>query len=336
MFTKNEVRLIDFVKHTKFLQENTKDIYIRRYEVIKNDIYNKPIDYVIKYPKQFLSKLNSYAKQTKGRVGNECLSLHAKDGYISAMKALFIYNQELKEKEKDLLDKWDEIHDIIRKPIDKKYKSNKPTPRQEEGYISYNDILKKRNELEDGSIEKLLITMYTEIPPVRSDFYKTQIVYIDSIEDEKATKEKITQDINYIIINKEDITKSKLIMQKYKTSKHYKCIEIPLNDEILKQLTISLEKSPRNYLFVGKNKKPFDKENSFNTFANRLIKQKLENDKITLCMFRHSYISRPDLKLEEKSGLEQDEIAKVMGHSITQQAKYRWNIWLNEKKKHNK
>ena len=281
MFTKSELKLIDFVKHTKFLQENTKDIYIRRYEVIKNDIYNKPIDYVIKYPKQFLSKLNNYAKKTKGRLGNQSLSLHAKDGYISAIKALFIYNQELKENEKDLLDKWDEIHDIIRKPIDTKYKSNKPTPRQEEGYVSYNDILKKRNELDDGSIERLLITMYTEIPPVRSDFYKTQIVYIDGIKDEKQTKDKITQDINYIIINKEDITKSKLILQKYKTSKQYKCIEIPLNDEILRQLTISLEKDPRNYLFVGKNKKPFDKENSFNTFANRLIKQKLQNDILT-------------------------------------------------------
>ena len=331
MFTKKDLYYIDFVKNTKFLQENTKQIYLRRYEVIKTKVYKKPIEYILKHPQQFLKQLNKYSETTNGRVGNTNLGLHAKDGYISAMKALFIYNQELKERHNYLLEEWDTIQMTVRKPIEDKYKSNKPTIRQEAGFISYPDIINIRDSLKDGTIEKLLVTLYTEIPPVRSDFYKTEIIINnDSDTTNDNIKENIAKDINFIVINKLNKKLSMLYLQKYKTAKHYKTLEIPLTPEIVKQIELSLKNNPRSYLFVGKNNKPFDKENSFNTFANRMIKKIFNNQHISLCMFRHSYISRQDLKLEEKSGLEQDNIAKIMGHSISQQAKYRWNIWLKE------
>lgn len=333
MFTKKDNHYIDFVKNTNFLQENTKQVYLRRYEVIKTEIYKKPIDYILKHPKMFIKKLDEYSKSKKGRVGNQELSLHTKDGYISAIKALFIYNQELKELFHDLFQEWENVHNTVRVPIDEKYKSNKPTIRQEAGYMSFSDILKTRSKLEDGSMEKLLITMYTDIPPVRSDFYSTKICFVNSEDDEEDVKSKMNEDENFVILHNVHREKSKLILRKYKTAKNYKQIDIPLTNEIINQIVRSLEKHKRDYLFVGKNNKPFDKENTFNTFANRLIKKTFNNENISLCMFRHSYISREDLKLEEKSGLEQDQIAKIMGHSISQQAKYRWNIWLKENKK---
>ena len=49
---------------------------------------------------------------------------------------------------------------------------------------------------------------------------------------------------------------------------------------------------------------------------------------MTLTMLRHIYICRRDLMLEEKSGLEREQIAKVMGHSVAQQQKYLWHSWL--------
>ena len=332
IFTKKDNHYIDFVRNTRFLQENTKQVYLRRYEVIKRDIYKKPFDYILKHPNMFMKKLDEYAKNQKGRVGNQELSLHTKDGYISAIKALFIYNQDLKETAYDLLQKWENVHNLVRLPIDEKYKSNKPTIRQEAGYMSFDDIIKTRSKLKDGSIEKLLITMYTDIPPVRSDFYSTKICFINSEDDEDDLKKNMKQDENFVMINKSDHAKSKLILRKYKTVKNYKEIDIELTDEIVKQILYSLEKNKRDYLFVGKDNKPFEKENSFNSFANRLLKKTLNNQNFSLCMFRHSYISREDLKLEEKSGLAQDKIAKIMGHSISQQAKYRWNIWLKERK----
>ena len=48
-------------------------------------------------------------------------------------------------------------------------------------------------------------------------------------------------------------------------------------------------------------------------------------------MLRHIYVSREDLALESKSGLEANEIAKLMGHSVDQQRKYMWHSWLKKK-----
>ena len=323
-FTKKEESLISYIRNTRFLQEHTKQIYINRLFKIKTNIYNKNIDYIILHPKMFAKKLEHFSiHSNEGRL-NTSIGDHAKDGYISAIKALFIYNQTLKEKYKDIYDAWECEHQKIRKPIDDKYKSNAPTDRQKKGYISFQDVLSTRNQLEDGSVERLLLTIYTDIPPVRSDFYNTQLFFINHSDEFQSIKSKMDPHSNFIIIPHNDKTQSVLILRKYKTCKHYKELDIPLTLEIVKQIELSLIKQPRSFLFVGKNNKPFIKENSFNVFANRLIKKIFQNPNISLCMFRHIYISRQDLQLATKSGLEQDKIAHKMGHSINQQARYRW------------
>ena len=62
------------------------------------------------------------------------------------------------------------------------------------------------------------------------------------------------------------------------------------------------------------------------------LKSKI-NDNFNLTTFRHIYITRRDLKLEEKSGLERDEIAKIMGHSIATQQNYLWHTYEKEQNK---
>lgn len=323
-FTKKEESLLRYIRNTKFLQEHTKQIYINRLTKIKTDIYKQNIDYIILHPKMFTKKLDHFSKHSnEGRL-NTSIGDHAKDGYISAIKALFIYNQTLKEKYKHIYDTWDSEHQKIRKPIDDKYKSNAPTDRQQKGYISFQNVLSTRNQLEDGSIERLLLTIYTDIPPVRSDFYNTNLFFINHSNESESIKSKMDPYSNFIIIPHNDKTHAVLVLRKYKTCKHYKQLDIPLTPEIVKQIELSLVKQPRSFLFVGKNNKPFIKENSFNVFANRIIKKIFQNQHISLCMFRHIYISRQDLQLATKSGLEQDKIAHKMGHSITQQARYRW------------
>ena len=59
-------------------------------------------------------------------------------------------------------------------------------------------------------------------------------------------------------------------------------------------------------------------------WANRVLKD-LFNKDFTLTMLRHIYITRRDLKLEEKSGTEREKIAKMMGHSVEQQGRYLWH-----------
>ena len=75
----------------------------------------------------------------------------------------------------DLYKKWMELHAEVRRPINAKYQSNKPNDRQEKAYVSFDDVEKIRNKLKKGSMSRLLLSMYTMIPPVRSDYDKIAI-----------------------------------------------------------------------------------------------------------------------------------------------------------------
>ena len=91
--------------------------------------------------------------------------------------------------------------------------------------------------------------------------------------------------------------------------------------------------SAKKYLFVQKNGEPYDKPNTFNKWANRTLKKIFKKDNFSLTTLRHIYITRRDLKLEEKSGLERDKIAKVMGHSVGTQQNYLWHTYEKEQNK---
>ena len=62
------------------------------------------------------------------------------------------------------------------------------------------------------------------------------------------------------------------------------------------------------------------------------LKKLFNNEKISIITFRNIYVSRRDLELETKSGLERDKIAKIMGHSLEQQQKYLWHTYLKNLK----
>ena len=152
-----------------------------------------------------------------------------------------------------------------------------------------------------GSYERLLLMMYTEIPPLRSDFYQTKIYRTESC----------SWDGNYIVLGNQSV----LVLQKYKTAKVYKTLRIDLPPILVFEIEASLAKNPRNYLFVStRTKTPYTRPNSYNRWANRVLKKLFGNENISLSMLRHIYVSRRDLKLEDKSGLEQDK----MGHSLMQ------------------
>lgn len=207
-----------------------------------------------------------------------------------------------------------ELHQEIRDPINTKYLSNKPTNRQKKGYVSYEDILNKRNSLKTGSDEQLLLAIYTMIPPVRSDYDKVKIYYTQGDYRD-----------NHIVLNNNPY----IILENYKTAKRYHILKIHIPNELETVIKESLKLKPREYLFVRKNGTTYT-SNTFNKWANRTLKKLFDNKNISLTTLRHIYISRRDLKLEERSGLQRKEIAKIMGHSVEQQQKYLWHTYLKE------
>lgn len=322
---------INYLEKSKFLGDATKNTYKSRLEVIQNDIWlncksvnnkvgkGRCLHYILMHPEAFLEKLNEYANKTGGRLDKEKLSMHAKDGYVTALKSLFQEAPGLKQKYPEIFIKWDEIHKQVRQPINAKYQSNKPTERQEEAYVSFDELERKRDSLEIGSDARLLLSLYTLVPPLRSD-YNLVAIY----KNDKDIKYN-----NYLILNKNPY----LVITKYKTAKTYKDIKIDLPKKLVKEIKESLKLKPREFIFVQKNGKPYEKSNTFNRWANRTLKSLFDKKNISLSTLRHIYITRRDLKLEERSGLERNKIAQIMGHSVGTQQNYLWHTYEKEKNK---
>ena len=322
---------LKYIKNSKFLKDVTKQMYLSKLNVIQNDIWKncksvknkvgkgKCLHYIIMHPDAFIEKLDEFVNKTGGRLDKNKLSMHAKDGYLTALKALFEQTPGMKQKHPDLYKKWVDIHKQVRQPINEKYQSNKPSERQEKAYISFEEIEAKRDKLRKGSNVKLLLSMYTMIPPVRSDYDKVAIY-----KDPKYINLSIN---NYLILNKIPY----LVIREYKTSNTYGDIKINLPKNLVNEIRASLKKNPRQFLFVQKNGEPYDKPNTFNRWANRTLKKILDNNNFSLKMLRNIFVTRRDLKLEEKSGLERAEIAKIMGHSVGTQQNYLWHTYVKEK-----
>ena len=325
MSKKNNDYYIKGIIDTKFLKENTKQTYLKNIEKATNiwstcktkgnkcNDNDNSLDNIINNPTCYREKLQDYKINTCGRINNQT-SDHTLNGLIAPFISIFMYNQELKEKKSDLYLQWIDEFRIIKDPIDKKYKSNAPSDRQRNAYVSYNELIKIRDKLKEGTLSRLLLFMYTAIPPVRSDYYKTRIY-------KKKPSNSISDETNYIVMVKNPY----LVLNKYKTAKTYKSIVIDIPDDLKREIEISLDKYPREYLFVStRNLLPFDKENTFNKWANRTLKTIIKKDGFNLTMLRHIYISREDLKLNQKTGLEKEILAAKMGHSIGMQSGYQW------------
>jgi integrase len=309
----NAEKLLLKIQNTHYLKAKTKEEYIKRIKDYASYV-KKDVIFCLENPRWLIDSLLKYIKD-KG------FSYHTADKIASCFMALFNYNQELKEERKDLFDSWVVELKRIKNQIDKKYESNAPTKRQEKGFVNFEEIIRVRDMLKAGSQERLLLFMYTEIPPVRNDYYKMRIY-----------KNKPKYDVNNYLVNNND--EMFIILNDYKTDKTYKQIKINIPKILKLEIECSLKHIKRDYLFTSvRDNKPYTSDNSFNRFANRTLKAIFKND-MSLTTLRHIYISRRDLKLEDKSGTERREISNIMGHSLEQQQRYLWHTWLekNEKK----
>jgi hypothetical protein len=236
--------------------------------------------------------------------------------YLSSVMAIFRHCPDICNKLADvqnLKSKWEQLLKSNSQPIIERRMENQPTAMQEQkggSHLSFQDIRKKRLELEKGSIGRLLLSMYVLISPVRADYHSTQIV---------RAGEKIDYP-NYILI---DDTNIKLVITEYKTSKIYGAIIYDsLPQELCEEIVLSLQKQPRSYLFVNARNEPHTRD-TFSKWSSRVL-EKIFGVAMTLTIIRHLYISS-SIDFNKTSVKELEKISKKMGHSLTMQSQYRWN-----------
>ena len=111
------------------------------------------------------------------------------NSYIKAIMSVVQHNPELfthsdKEQYSKAHNRWKEMRQKTYEFSNAYRYEQKPSPTQSlksGSSLKFTDLVSKRNELPDGSIDKLLLSFYTFIPPVRADFYATQLIKFNEI-----------------------------------------------------------------------------------------------------------------------------------------------------------
>ena len=170
--------------------------------------------------------------------------------------------------------------------------------------MPFEEILQIRQTLEKGSIERLLLSFYTMMEPVRADYFATELIR----EGDNPRTE------NYIVDHKT------LIIKDFKTHVSYEKIENVLPEEVQEELQESLKKRPRRYLFTRDDNTPYPDRNQFSKWACRTLTRVLKHP-MTLTTMRHLYIG---YQITQKTPKELTEMAKKMGHTRGIQRVYQW------------
>lgn len=133
---------------------------------------------------------------------------------------------------------------------------------------------------------KLLIGLYTLIPPLRNDYNNVKIV---------------TENIDTNFYN----TVTGELMVYSTKSKKYHSVTVPV--ELKDIITETLTFMPRDYLFVTQHKKPFSNTcNMYNTLI-KLLRTIINDDTFTINTFRHLYATK------SFTGTVQDRVAAQEG-----------------------
>jgi hypothetical protein len=207
-------------------------------------------------------------------------------------------------KDQLLENKWKDIKKMNWEPIQDRYDENRPSEHQREQIMPFEDILRIREELEKGSVERLLLSFYSLMEPNRADYFATELV--------KAGHE--SKEENYITDGKY------LVLKDFKTKAIYKKIENTLSEELQEELKVSLEKRPRNYLFVREDGTPYPNRKQFSSWACRTLSRALKHP-MTVITMRHLYIKH---QIHNKTPQELKDIARKMGHTRALQRAYEW------------
>lgn len=275
----------------------TKRVYMERIKYImtinEQDIYT-----IITRPKVYIQ----WIKDTFS-------ALATQKSYISAILALFRHNPGLKEQESKHYQLWFEAFQTIHNHIDERYKKNEPTEKQTEGYVPFASIVETRDTLSKGSYEKLLLSFYTYIPPLRSDLNHVRIYQTSHL----PTK----TELNYIHLH--DDKNATLVLQEYKTASSHQKYEKKLPPELVAEIHASLQQDPRDYLFQDRSGKPY-RASSFTKWVNRTL-HRLFKKNLTISLIRHSFIN--SLDFNKLTIAEKEIIAKDMAHTVSTQDRYR-------------
>lgn len=149
--------------------------------------------------------------------------------------------------------------------------------------ISYAMIINIRDSLEQGSIERLLLSMYTYIYPLKYNYYSVKILTFPNTT---------TISDDYISLSKHNAI---LHIKQFNTSMINGEITYKLPQPLIDEINNSLNKNPRKYLFMNAKNKPFT-ESSFISWVDNTLTTLF---KINMTIYTIRYAIRKTIDLNK-------------------------------------
>lgn len=278
------------------LSEVTKNNYLQAIEKLEKEYGVHLLD-ILSQPTIYIPKINELSPNPTS----------VRSLYVAIM-AVFKYDGDLKNILMPEYDMWVNEFEKWNEKYKQQIYSNQPSEKQKNSLLTFEEMRNKVKTLPLGSESRLLLAIYTMIPPVRSDYGRLKIYY-DRVPRNPET--------NYIVLNAEE---AKIHIADHKTSNTNGVILQTVPHDLFMEITEHLQFHPeKKYLFEGRNGEPFNK-NSFVKHTGRRFME-IFGIPVTVNTLRHAFINHLDfnrLSIQEK-----ENIALQMGHSLSMQDKYR-------------
>ncbi|KAL4852911.1 hypothetical protein ACK3TF_006039 [Chlorella vulgaris] len=298
-------KLVDGIVEAQGLSESSKAQYLEKLSTLTK-LTGQSLEWILDHPEEvYAAILKSYTSSSTHRA------------FIAAIKAVYHYNEGLQASKHAAYEKYAEYQAIASQVLQDRYMNAEPSDRERKNWVPWAEVLAKERELaatQCGSTDHLLLAMYCLIEPLRQDFGKLRVL-LDRMPPSDSTR-------NFLAIAR-DGSWGKLILNQYKTAKHYSTFERDLPPNLLRIIKASLIAHPRRYLFVTEHGLPYEKSNSFTQFSNRVLKR-LFGRAFTVSMMRHSRISSIDFNVSTPGQL--FSTAHNMRHSLATQQLYRRQV----------
>jgi hypothetical protein len=206
---------------------------------------------------------------------------------------------------------------------------NAATDRMQEGWMSLAEVCAVRDSLQQGTKERLLLCMYTLIPPCRNDLACVKIYR------KQPTQEDLTvYRGNYIVLPAEG--QALICYRVFKTSHSLGEVRVALPDRLVTEIESSLKTDHRTWLFTHRSDptKPYS-NGSFSRWANATL-ERVCGRPITCTLLHHIYstaaqesydISKLDCRDEAQVALYKSKllgISRAMMHSAATFLKYKF------------
>jgi hypothetical protein len=201
--------------------------------------------------------------------------------------------------------RWDRLIEKLKKERQRKLEENVRTDREKKNWVTMDELKafdKRLREEERGSQRQLLLAFHARMPPLRGG----DLADVRFDADARNALE-LTEGKGFLRI------------RDHKTRKLYGCLRRFLPEDLVKDVEVSLDAQPRQYLFA-KGCEPHKSRAQFIKWKNSVFSELLGR-RVTTNIIRHAYVTSGDFnKLSIK---DTNSRARQLGHSFSTHLAYR-------------